>query len=129
MLKDVKSKKALPQILTVVDDFADRADIMHRAGSILSTLFIRGRHFGSSCWLSSQKLTAVSQVARVNFRFLCVWCLRNARELQSLVEELSAIYPPQILHEMYETAISDDHSFWFIDLVAKRKEDMLFARF
>ena len=129
-LKDAKSKKALPQILTVVDDFADRADIMHRAGSILSTLFIRGRHFGSSCWLSSQKLTAISQVARDNFRFLCVWRLRNARELQSLMEELSAIYPPKVLYELYETAISDqDHSFWFINLVARRKEDMFFVRF
>ena len=113
-----------------MDDFADRADIMHRAGSILSTLFIRGRHFGSSCWLSSQKLTAISQVARVNFRFLCVWRLRNARELQSLIEELSALYPPAILYEMYETAVSDeDHSFWYVNLVARRKEDMSFVRF
>ena len=111
-LKDAKSKKPLPQVLTIIDDFADRQDIMHRAGSILTTLFIRGRHFGSSCWLSTQKLTAISQVARANVRFMCVWRLRNAREIQSLMEELSALYPPQILHEMYETAISDqDHSF------------------
>ena len=48
-LQDGKSKKALPQVLTIIDDFADRADIMHRAGNILTTLFIRGRHFGSSC--------------------------------------------------------------------------------
>ena len=130
MLKDAKTKKPLPQILTVIDDFADRADIMHHAGNILTTLFIRGRHFGSSCWLSSQKLTAISQVARVNFRFLCCWRLRNAREIQSLMEELSALYPPQVLYEMYETAISDeDHSFWYINLVAKKKEDMFFVRF
>ena len=102
---------------------------MHRAGSILTTLFIRGRHFGSSCWLSSQKLTAISSVARVSFRFLCVWRLRNAREIQTLMEELSALYPPQVLHEMYEAAISDeDHSFWYINLVA-RKEDMFFVSF
>jgi len=128
-LKDAKSKKALPQVLTIIDDFADRQDIMHRAGNILTTLFIRGRHFGSSCWLSTQKLTAISQVARVNFRFLCVWRLRNAREIQSLMEELSALYPPQILHEMYEAAIAEDHSFWYINLVAKRKEDLFFVRF
>ena len=45
------------------------------------------------------------------------------------MEELSALYPPNILHEMYQEAISEDHSFWFIDLVAKRKEDMFFLRF
>ena len=61
---------------------------------------------------------------------MCVWRLRNAREIQTLLEELSALYPPQILHEMCEAAVSDeDHSFWYINLVAKRKEDMFFVRF
>jgi hypothetical protein len=129
-LKDAKSRRPLPQVLTIIDDFADRMDIMHSASNILTTLFIRGRHLGSSCWLSSQKLTAITPVARVNFRFMCVWRLRNFREIQSLMEELSALYPMQVLHEMYETAISDeDHSFWFINLVAKKKEDMFFIRF
>jgi len=129
-LKDAKSKKPLPQILTIIDDFADRHDIMHAASNILTTLFIRGRHFGSSCWLSSQKLTAIAPVARVNFRFMLVWRLRNQFEIRALMEELSAIYSPQILHEMYELAIThEDHSFWYIDLVAKKKDDMFFIRF
>ena len=128
-LKLAKSKKPLPQCLTIIDDFADRPDIMHSAGNILTSLFIRGRHFGSSCWLSSQKLTAISTVARVNFRFMLVWRLRNQREVLSLMEELSAVYPIDILHQMYETAISDeDHSFWYINMVAK-KDDMFHIRF
>lgn len=129
-LKDAKTKKPLPQVLTIIDDFADRYDIMHNASNILTTLFIRGRHFGSSCWLSSQKLTAIASVARVNFRFLLVWRLRNYREIEALMEELSALYPKQILHEFYEAAISDeDHSFWYVNLVAKKKEDMMYVRF
>ena len=93
-------------------------------------MFVRGRHMGSSCWLSSQKLTAIAQVARANFRFMLVWRLRNQREIISLMEELSALYPISVLHEMYETAIADeDHSFWYINLVAKKKEDMFFVRF
>ena len=129
-LKDAKTKKPLPQILTIIDDFADRPDIMHNSNNILTTMFVRGRHLGSSCWLSSQKLTAIAQVARVNFRFMCIWRLRNFREVQSLMEELSAIYPVSVLHEMYETAITDeDHSFWYINLVAKKKEDMFYVRF
>ena len=128
-LKLAKSKKPLPQCLTIIDDFADRPDIMHSAGNILTSLFIRGRHFGSSCWLSSQKLTAISTVARVNFRFMLVWRLRNQREVLSLMEELSAVYPIDILHQMYETAIGDeDHSLWYINMVAK-KDDMFHIRF
>jgi len=128
-LKDAKSKKPLPQVLTIIDDFADRYDIMHAASNILSTLFIRGRHFGSSCWLSSQKLTAISPVARVNFRFMLVWRLRSAREIDALVDELSALYPKRILYDMYETAVQEDHSFLFVDMVAKRKDDMFHVRF
>ena len=129
-LKAAKTKKPLPQILIVIDDFADRYDIMRRAATVLTTLFIRGRHFGSSCWVSSQKLSAISTVARVNFRFLLVWRLRNRKEIESLLEELSAIYPIPVLHEMYETALSDqDYSFWYINLVAKKKQDMFHIRF
>ena len=118
-LKNAKSTKPLPQILTIIDDFADRSDIMHSASNILTTLFIRGRHFGSSCWLSSQKLTAISTVARVNFRFVLCWRLRNAKEIQALMEELSAIYPVKTLYQMYEEAIGEPHSFMYVNLVAK----------
>jgi hypothetical protein len=130
-LKLAKSKKPLPQCLTCIDDFADRADIMHSASNILTTLFIRGRHFGSSCWISSQKLTAISTVARVNFRFMLVWRLRNKKELlDGLIYELSALFPLPVLYEMYETAINDaEHSFWYLNLVAKKKEEMSFIRF
>ena len=129
-LKLAKSKKPLPQCLTCIDDFADRADIMHTASNILTTLFIRGRHFGSSCWISSQKLTAISTVARVNFRFMLVWRLRNKKELlDGLLYELSALFPLPVLYEMYETAIQDEHSFWYLNLVAKKKEEMSFVRF
>ncbi len=126
-----KSKKPLPQCLCVIDDHADSPYIMHSASNILTTLFVRGRHFGSRCWISSQKLTAISAVARCNFRFMLCWRLRNKRELlDGLLYELSALFPLSVLYEMYEAAINDEeHSFWFIDLVAKKKEDMMFVRF
>ena len=115
-LKAAKTTKVLPQALTIIDDFADRPDIVHSASGVLTTLFIRGRHFGSSCWLSSQKLTAISTVARVNFRFVLVWRMGNQPEIQALMEELSALYPVRTLHEMYEVAIAEPHSFWYVNL-------------
>ena len=130
-LKAAKSKKPMPQILIVADDWADRPDIMHSASNILSTLFVRGRHLYVSCWLSSQVLSSVHPVARKNLRFICVWRLRNRTELvDSLIYELSALFPVPVLMVMYETAIADEeHSFWYINLVAKKKEDMMFIRF
>ncbi len=130
-LKAAKSKKPLPQILTIIDDWSDSPQVMHSASNILTTLFIRGRHFGSSCWLSSQALSCIHPIARKNLRGLCVWRLRNRKELvDNLFYELSALYPMAVLQEMYETAINDeDFSFWYINLIAKKKEDMMFIRF
>ena len=88
-LKRQKSPKPLPQVLVIVDDFADNPHIMHSSGNILTSLMIRGRHFGCSTWLSSQKLTAISLVARVNFQFMCVWRLRNAKEIAAIMEAVS----------------------------------------
>ena len=48
----------------------------------------------------------------------------------ALLEELSAVYPINVLHHMYETALQDeDYSFWYINMVAKQKQDMFHNRF
>ncbi len=69
-------------------------------------------------------------MARKNFRFMLVWRLRNKKELlDGLLYELSALFPLPVLFEMYEAAINDEeYSFWFINLVAKKKEEMMFIR-
>ena len=47
-----------------------------------------------------------------------------------MTEELSAVCPIPILHQMYEAALSDeDHSFWYINLVAKKRDDLFHIRF
>ena len=126
--KEAKKKK-LSQVLVIIDDFADRYDIMHNSANVMTTLFIRGRHFGASTWISSQKLSAISLVARVNFQFLLIWRMRNFKEMMAIFEELSALYPVDILTEMYELATDEPHSYWYILLTAKKKEDMFFKRF
>ena len=82
-----------------------------------------------TCWVSSQHLRAISTVIRNNVKFMCVWRLRNAKEIAALMEELSALYPIPILRQMYETAISDaPYSFWTINMMAP-KEEMMMIRF
>jgi hypothetical protein len=128
VLKDAKTEKPIPQILVIIDDWAD-SPMLHSSTNILTTLMIRGRHLGVSCWVSSQHLRAISTVIRNNVKFVCVWRLRNAKEIVALMEELSALYPIPILREMYETAISDaPYSFWTINMMVP-KEDMMMIRF
>jgi hypothetical protein len=98
-------------------------------GSMLNTLFVRGRHLCISTLVSSQKLRLVSSTIRVNLQFLCVWRLRNQHELESLLEEVSAVYDKKTLMQMYHMATDEPYSFWYILLTAKRREDMFFMRF
>ncbi len=88
LLKESKTEKPLPQILVVVDDWADHP-MLHSSTNVLTTLMKRGRHMGVSCFVSSQHLRAISPVIRNNVKFMCIWKLRNAKELAVLMEELS----------------------------------------
>ena len=121
-------------ILIVVDDFADDTSVMQArggysaGGSMLNTLAIRGRHLAISFLLSTQNLRLIGQTIRVNVQFILCWRLRNALELEALIEELSAVYTKQLL-EMYEVATAEPYSFWYINLTAKTKENMFWLRF
>ena len=54
-----------------------------------------------STLVSSQKLRLLSSTMRVNVQFMLVWRLRNRMELQSLLEEISAVYDVKTLEQMY----------------------------
>ena len=44
------------------------------------------------------------------------------------MEELSAIYPTKVLHQMYEAAIEEPHCFWYINLVSNDTREMFYVR-
>eukprot|EP00439_Symbiodinium_sp_Y106_P016809 s13541_g2.t1 len=68
--------KKLYQVLIVIDDHADNPAVHRKTGEgILDTLFIRGRHYCISTWVSTQKLRLMSSAVRVNTMFYCVGIL------------------------------------------------------
>ncbi len=69
--------------LKATGDWADHP-MLHSSTNVLTTLMIRGRHMGVSCFVSSQHLRAISPVIRNNVKFMCIWKLRNAKELAVL---------------------------------------------
>jgi hypothetical protein len=127
--------KQLYGILIIIDDWADSPNVVHSnsgaasGGSMLNTLFIRGRHMMISTIVSSQRLRLLAPTMRVNVQFMLVWRLRNRLELQSLLEEISAVYDIKTLEKMYQMATDDPYSFWYILFTARKKEDMFFLRF
>ena len=126
--KDMGLKK-LYGVAVIVDDFSDQPELHKKNGEgALDTLLCRGRHLQISTILSCQKLRVVSNCIRVNLQFMCIWRLRNALEIQAVIEELSALLPKEELHAMYQEATREPYSFWFIYFL-KPKSEMFYKRF
>ena len=58
----------------------------------------------------------------MNATFLVVYRLRNSKDLETFLEELSAMLPRKELVELYQMATKDPYSFVYINLVANRCE-------
>ena len=121
--------KKIHGILVILDDLADDPRVMHSSSNVLTMLMLRGRHFMISTVLSTQKFRAMSTPIRTNLLFLLCFRLRNAKELEAVLEELSALYPRKTLEAMYNAATEEPYSFWYVNLAAQKKEDMFFLRF
>ena len=116
-------------ILIVIDDLASEQRFHASAGNPISELYTRGRHFFTQTICSSQKWKLLSPTARVNAHWIVVFKLRNRQDLDGLLQELTAIYPYDVLQQMYEEAVHDqDYSFLFINL-KQPKEKMFSVRF
>jgi len=126
-MKKHENKKVY-QILIIIDDFADDPRFT-RQDKILHSLYTRGRHNFVSTITSTQVFTMLSPIIRKNATALYVYRLRNYRDLESLLEELSALYPKKTLMELYEIATGEPHSFWYINLMAKNKKDMFYMNY
>jgi hypothetical protein len=122
-MKEKKGNKKLFNILLVIDDFSDDPSVLHNQGkNVLNTLFTRGRHQNISCWVSAQKLTTISTVIRTQTQFYCIGRMRSQKELQSLLEEISATYPVKTLHRLYDIATQQPHGFLYINLTTNPPE-------
>ena len=71
----------------------------------------------------------ISPIVRKNMTHLFIHRLRNYGDLESIVEELSAIYDlKKTLLQIYHEAVSEDRSFLYVNLMSKDKRKMLMER-
>ena len=110
-----------------MDHFADDPSFS-RHSKLLHSLFTRGRHNSISTIVATQKFTAIHPIIRVNATSLFVYRLRNYRDLETFIEEVSAVADKKTLLELYNTATAEPFSFLYVNLVAKNKNDMFFYK-
>jgi len=120
--------KTLYQILIIIDDHADSPEFT-RKSKLLHQLYIRSRHDCISTITSVQKYYVLAPIIRINATQLYVFRLRNYKDLESILEELSALASKKELLDIYNTATRDPYSFLFINLVSQDKNHMFYIRF
>ena len=86
----------------------------------------RGRHNSISTITATQAFTSLSTLIRKSANELFIYRLRNYRDLETFIEEVSAMYPKKTLTEIYNIATSEPYSFLYVNLRAKDKNDMLY---
>jgi hypothetical protein len=120
--------KTLFQILIVIDDFADDPSFT-RHSKLLHQLYVRGRHNSISTITSTQKYNVIAPIVRVNATQLYVFRLRNYKDLEAIVEELSAVTDKKTLLDIYHTATAEPFSFLFVNLMSHDKNKMFHIKF
>ena len=122
-------QKELFSVLIVVDDFADDPKFV-RYSNILHGLFTRGRHNAISCILSTQKYNVLAPIIRLNASALFIFRLKNMNEVNSFLEENSALVDKKALYDMYQQAVNfAPYSFFYINTNAKDVNNMFFINF
>ena len=82
-----------------------------------------------STMTSTQVYRQISPIVRNNMTHLFIYRLRNYGDLESIVEEMSAIYDKKTLLQIYHEGIDEPCSFLYINLMSKDKRKMFMQRF
>ena len=112
----------------IVVDFADDPSFT-RQSKLLHALYTMGRHNMISTITATQEFACIPPIIRVNATELYVYRLRNYKDLETFVEEVSAVYDKKTLLQLHNTATSEPHSFLYVKLTAKAKDDMFYMNF
>ena len=119
-LRKNKAKRLLSACV-VIDDFGERADIVRAHGSVINSLFTRGRHLQTSVYgLLLQRFRMANPTIRFNAHCLYVHRLNSSKDLEALAEEFSEVCGgKENFIAIYRAATKKKFGFLFITMGAK----------
>jgi hypothetical protein len=113
-LRKIKARRLLAAVV-VIDDFGERSDIVRAHGSVVNSLFTRGRHLQISTFLLLQRFRMANPSVRYNSHCIYVHKLNNQKDLENLAEEFGASTGGvDKFYEMYQRATANKYGFLFI---------------
>lgn len=83
---------------------------------VLHGLYTKSRHFGLSVITATQKYNALAPIVGLNTSSLYIFKLKNVKEIETFIEEHSALVDKKTLYEIYKVATEEPYSFLFVKL-------------
>ena len=123
-----KQSKKVPNVLILVDDFADVPEFT-RQSKLLHQLYIRGRHAGISVITSVQKCVTLHPLIRTQATHTFTFRLRSFQCLEVWLNENSAIYDKKTLLSLYRTATEPRFGFLYMNLMEHDPTKMFYYKF
>ena len=120
-----KNLKRLFQLLIIIDDFAGSPEFT-RQSKMLHSLYVRGRHNMISTITATQKFNEIHPIIRVNATELYLYKLRNMKDLDTVIGEVSAVLGKKTILELYHQATAEPYSFLNVKHTAKDRNDMFY---
>ena len=77
----------------------------------------------------TQKFNAIHPNIRVNATELYVYRLRNMKDLDTFIDEVSTVLDKKTLLELYHIATSEPYSFLYVKLTTKNRDEMFYHSF
>lgn len=121
-----KQMKHIYQIAIFIDDMLDNQRFLRHTPA-LDRLFLRGRHDYISTFISIQKYKGISNTIRLNINDLYVFKLRNQSDLDSFLDETSALIDKKTMLQLYHEATDEPYGFLYIKLSSRDLNDMFYA--
>lgn len=115
-------------VLAIVNDFSDDPACT-RNSKLLHQLYIRGRHSFISTITSVQKATTLHPLLRSQATHTFTFRLRSMPDLDTWLNENSAVYDKKTLLEIYKTATTPRFGFLYMNLMAHDPRDMFVLKF
>ena len=114
-LRKIGSKRLMSACI-VIDDFGEDTSIVRAHGSVLNSLFTRGRHLQISCYgLLLQRFKMANPTIRYNAHVIYVHKLNSSEDLENLASEYSAsVGGKDNFMRMYKKATAKRYGFLMI---------------
>ncbi len=128
LLKKRGDTKLFQILIIIFDDFADDPSFT-RQPKLLHAPHTRGRHNVISSITATQKFNAIHPIITVNATELYVYRLRKYKDLDTFVDEVSAVYDKKTFLALHNAATEEPFNLLYVKLTSKSKEDMFYKRF